>query len=96
MATKEYKVPMQVHIALATDRTQFLASLTEEQIRDPQYQLVPLLRDLIEDRIKLRAEVHACTEQLRSVQGMVDATVNKWRSLGLVLDGKDAGEGGGA
>lgn len=82
---KTYDIPMSLSVALNTDRIEFLAGLTPEQLAQEDARQV--LRDLIEDRVKLRREIAKCVDALRDAERQVSAAQMKWRNLEVLLNG---------
>lgn len=88
--SKTYEMPPQVALALTTERIEFLASMSDHELQTRIS--VQLIRDLIEDRVKLRAEVvkyHDRIEQCTKAMASLRATSN---GLQDYLDGRDTEE----
>lgn len=84
---KVYEMPAAVSLALTTERIEFLRGYTDEQLKEQ----IPagLLRDLIEDRIKLRRELVTMETSIIQAQKQLNATFRKIESIKAVLDGRD-------
>jgi hypothetical protein len=85
----DYELPMTVGIALTTERIQFLAGVTDEQLIEHREAFIKLLGDLIDDRRKLRHQVNRLSVQLKSMSGQVAAVANAGQRLLNTLDGTE-------
>lgn len=77
-------LPMAVAVALCTERVEFLSRLTDADLKAIP---VTLLRDLIEDRRKLRGELTVMMTTIRNAAFAMNAAVRKLDQLSDLLDG---------
>ena len=87
MSRKSYNVEMPIAIALTTERIEFLSRLTDDELKDEI--TVDLLKDLIEDRVKLRKQIMQAAESLKSLRGLMEATLRRYDNLQDYLEGRD-------
>lgn len=70
MADEPYKVPTEVHVALVSERTQFLKLMPLDKLASEDIRR--LLIDLIEDRVKTRQHIKELREALNEAEVMLD------------------------
>jgi hypothetical protein len=87
---KHYEMPVPLSLALTTERIEFLISLSDKDLRDNVS--LQLIRDLIEDRIKLRAQIVKVTDALEQCRKNFNNTVGKFQNLQDYLEGNDVEE----
>ena len=83
-----YELPQEIAIALTTERIGFLDGLDSAELVKQQ-DVLRLLADLIEDRVKLRQQLHKLADSVDSSIGQLRSTSGKAHTLLALLDGQE-------